>query len=853
MGAFVLLAGSRGTAQTLPPTATATKDHGPSIELVVVPGRRLRGAALGDIAPLFVLDPADIQSFGAGSIPDLLDALKAQTEANGAKPVILLNGRRVSGRGVIKDLPTEAIERLEILPEREALRYGYGAGQRVVNIVLREHFRALTSDFEGEGATQGGAGASKDDLNFTLLENELRYSLDLKYEHDDPILASERHVLVAPVSPFDIVGNITAPPQAADPEIDARLSALAGVPVTLAGVPKAQNGQALMLADFVGLANAANAGDLSPYLSLRPSTEKMSANAVISGSLFGSVTGSLNAALDDTRRRSDQGLATGALLIPPSDPFSPFAAPVELYRYLAEAGPLASTQESIHGHLGLSLDGVLSDWVWSMTAGVDHDVADTSTQTGIDVSHIRSLLDGGGPALDPFTPFPAGLLTGRMTDRARSISDTASVSLVANGDIAELPAGRVSATVRLGGDVARTASRFSANGTTDAGALSRNEGDAGLTLDVPLTSKENGVLPMIGSLSSNLDLDVRRISDFGTLKNATIGLAWAPIERIGFVASLATSEDAPQMAILENPTVITPNVTAFDFLQGRTVEVTEVAGGNRNVVATRNHVSSATLTVIPFAQSALNLIATYSHSNVSNPIESLPVPTAAIEAAFPDRFVRNGAGQLVTIDTRSVNFAGQRTDQLRWGLSYFAPLSSLIGGNPAATPVSANGPGKDHEVVQFSIFHTWVFTDRMLIRQGLPAVDLLNGGSAQVAGGQPAHQVEFHALVSGRGMGEELDVKWQSATWTNNGSAIGNLFYSSLATADLRLFANVDAIGAFGQAPWAHGMRITLTVDNIFDARQRVHNGLGETPEAFQAGYIDPVGRLVRLDLRKAF
>ena len=58
---------------------------------------------------------------------------------------MLLNGQRISGFRELRDIPTEAIQRVEILPEEVALKYGYRADQKVVNIVLRQRFRSTVA------------------------------------------------------------------------------------------------------------------------------------------------------------------------------------------------------------------------------------------------------------------------------------------------------------------------------------------------------------------------------------------------------------------------------------------------------------------------------------------------------------------------------------------------------------------------------------------------------------------------------------------------------------------------------------------------------------------------------------
>ena len=116
-------------------------------EEIVVTGARARGSVVGDIPPENTLDARDVRATGATNINELLEALAPQIGSargrGGERPVLLLNGQRISGFRELRDLPTEAIQRVEILPEEVALKYGYRADQRVVNIVLRQRFRSL--------------------------------------------------------------------------------------------------------------------------------------------------------------------------------------------------------------------------------------------------------------------------------------------------------------------------------------------------------------------------------------------------------------------------------------------------------------------------------------------------------------------------------------------------------------------------------------------------------------------------------------------------------------------------------------------------------------------------------------
>ena len=67
------------------------------------------------------MGPAEIQSYGVSTVTELLDELAPQTRSDrgrgGESPVVLLNGRRISGFNEIRDIPVEAILRVDILPE----------------------------------------------------------------------------------------------------------------------------------------------------------------------------------------------------------------------------------------------------------------------------------------------------------------------------------------------------------------------------------------------------------------------------------------------------------------------------------------------------------------------------------------------------------------------------------------------------------------------------------------------------------------------------------------------------------------------------------------------------------------
>ncbi|WP_213982602.1 TonB-dependent receptor [Sphingomonas sp. dw_22] len=157
--------------------------------------------------------------------------------------------------------------------------------------------------------------------------------------------------------------------------------------------------------------------------------------------------------------------------------------------------------------------------------------------------------------------------------------------------------------------------------------------------------------------------------------------------------------------------------------------------------------------------------------------------------------------------------------------------------------------------IQFSLYHTWYFKNQVNIRDGLPVIDLLHGGATGSSGGQPEHQIEAQAGVSKDGLGARLIGKWQSGTEVFTGlTNTEQLDFGSLATFNLRFFADMgQQLSRVRKHRWLRGMRVTLSVDNLLDSRQRVTDQTGAVPLSYQPDLLDPTGRSVRLSIRKLF
>jgi hypothetical protein len=149
-------------------------------------------------------------------------------------------------------------------------------------------------------------------------------------------------------------------------------------------------------------------------------------------------------------------------------------------------------------------------------------------------------------------------------------------------------------------------------------------------------------------------------------------------------------------------------------------------------------------------------------------------------------------------------------------------------------------------------------TDEVLIRPGVPELDFLDGSAAGSRGGRPRHELEFQAGLFKNGLGARLTANWQDSTFVRGGPIAGaggsDLFFSDFATVNLRLFADLGQQRSLAREhPFLRGMRVTLAVDNLLNARQDVRDALGARPLGYQPGYLDPLGRSVRVSVRKLF
>jgi iron complex outermembrane receptor protein len=791
-----------------------------------------------DIQPERTLDQDAIDSYGASTVDEILGELQVELGDDTEQPLIIVNGQRINDISEIGALPVEVLRSIQVLPRGSALRAGGTSTQRVVNITLKRKVRTATLTAAHKLSTEGHWNGDRGEAMLTNVRGDTRANLTFRTRDETSLLESDRGIIQPPPSrPFAQGGNIIGFPNTSG-EIDPLLSALAGEPVFVVPVPTLGVPTLDRLAAVANQQNATNIGD---FRTLRPKTRNYDLNGTFATRLAPWLT--TNATLHWTRNdsRALRGLPNALFVLAPTNPFSPFSTSAALAFY--GKVPLLSRSRHNGADGNVTFDANWGTWQGNLNLrhGESKDVYTSERQSVFGSIPIPD-------TTDPFTADLPGLIT-LTSDRTSSRARNSLADLTLNGPAAKLPAGDVLATIeaRLGWNQLRSNSTFSFFGN---GIFRRNEQTIRGALEVPLTSRDSGFGAGLGDLSASFEYARSHYSDAGSVNHYTYGMTWEPRSPLRLHASIDETDVPAPIQTIGNPVIITPDVRTFDPLTGQTVDVTQITGGNALLLPQKTRIRDVTaqLKLVPRLNMQLN--AEYTDTEIRNFVSALPQASAAVELAFPDRFIRDSNGVLTTVDFRPINFDSHREKRLRWGLSMNAKLS----GTPApAAPGKPRAPVRPGTYFQLTANHTMVFSDEIVIRPGLDPVNLLSGGAIGIGGGRPRHQIDGTAALTSGGLGVRMGVTWRGPNELQSrfNGVTDTLHFSPLLAINLRAFADMHRL--LPHSAWAKGFRLSLDAVNVTNKRQTVRDSLGSTPLQYQPAYRDPLGRTIEVELRKVF
>jgi outer membrane receptor protein involved in Fe transport len=150
--------------------------------------------------------------------------------------------------------------------------------------------------------------------------------------------------------------------------------------------------------------------------------------------------------------------------------------------------------------------------------------------------------------------------------------------------------------------------------------------------------------------------------------------------------------------------------------------------------------------------------------------------------------------------------------------------------------------------LQFSVAlnHNMRLKDELQTRAGLPAIDRLADS------GQSRHSLSLQATAGKRGVGASLNGNWSSAARVRGVDRTFHfkppvIFNMSMFAEPDRLFERMKGSGLM------KGLKISLDIQNLFNGYRRVTTDDGAVAAGYSRDEIDPLGRTVRITLRKKF
>lgn len=818
-------------------TATSALAQSRGTEIVVTATREQQ-EALREIEPERSVNEEAVAGYGASTIGEVLDAITSEM-GDTDEPVLFVNGIPITDPGDIVDYPAEAIERIDVLPRGAGARLGARTDKRAYNIVLKRVFASNIGAISDKFASEGGWNSVEGELFISRISGQKRMNITLSTRDESTLLESERGLLQpSPAFPFALEGNLVPDPRTGFTEIDLLLSAAAGRPVSAAGIPPGLFAPSII--DFSARSDSLNMTDLGRFRSLRPATRAYEGSINLNRPLATWLTASFTARISHDRFDSNQGLRAGLFILPEDGLFSPFSRPVALARYFA-ADPLTSSTRFLRSNAGLALNATHGPW--QMTLRGDYRYSRYRNGGRRQSGFGPVVLD---ESVNPFSD-DLGPLIASFTDRSSSLNEDTSLQVSATGPLFRLPAGPVRANLNAALRHVDQTSFSESPFFQSRRSLEREERTAQGSLEIPLTSREGEFLGWLGDFSLTMDYAVTDVEDLASVERRGIAANWRPLPKVSLQASYNKQELVPDAQQLADPIVSTAGVRYFDVVTSQTLDVVQITGGNPDLLSENVTTRRLSATASMPTEADLQLNAEYVAVRRNNPISLLPPTSAELFAAFPERFVRDADGRLVSVDVRPINFVRRANEQLRWGLILATPLSPAA---PVGTPVR---PGTSKWRLQTTLSHTINLSDDVIARPSFPIIDLLEGGAIGFGGGTTRHVLDAGINVNDREVGMRLNASWRSSSLLNTGSLTepGQLRFSSLALFNLRTFAALNQL--WPEERWLKGTKVSFNVLNVFNDRQTIRDEAGFTPLRYQAAYRDPLGRTVELELRKSF
>jgi len=576
--------------------------------------------------------------------------------------LVLVNGRRLGKSATtngshfnLRNVPTAAIERIEILPEGASAVYGSDALSGVVNIILKTKLEGVEMD------AKFGHASGTDEV-----ASSLAWGRDwgsghvlamVSGMHRTPLLQSERALTAD--EDFSRFGGLDQRTTSCNPGNVYSMDGtnLPGLDSPRAAIPSGAPGQT----DFAATSGATRKCARYGNTVLIPKIDELGAYVSLSQALSPGVELFIDALYSQSRSIHMFGShSVSRIGVPAQNPHNPFGVDVLVDYAFAHDPQWYRSYDTSYFQPVVGLKGALGarwDWELALWSGQERN---TQATNSLNLSLLRSLLAGGGDSPDLFqsgVPVVSDALRQQLfpVETLSQEGQTRTGSALLRGPLFEMPAGEVRAAI--GVEAARESLRVS--GGPAPYDYERSVKSAFMEARVPLLAREGAeTLGLTGALRRD------EYGGFGGTNTAQFGMEWRPTRTFLLRASYAESYLAPQLYFVNAPVYTLPAglVTRFDPVRNESVSPALAYGGNPHIMPQQGKSWSLGAVwdgiLLPGAQASLSLW----RVTLSDRLEPYPNLQFLIdnEALYPDRIQREQAqngvpGRILRVDYAAMN------------------------------------------------------------------------------------------------------------------------------------------------------------------------------------------------------
>lgn len=907
-------------------------------DTIIVYGGRLMDQVDTVQPAVLELDPEDIAAYGAGSISELIEQLGSQVTSSrgrgdGGRPIILVNGVRISSFREMRSYPPESIEKLEVFTEEVAQQYGYSPDQRVVNIILKNNFSSREIEAEYGQPFEGGFSTQEVEATYLQISGPSRINVNLEWNNSSILTEAERGVVQSSVPTLAtdpdpaLYRSLVSDTSSLEGTVNWTTTLGAGNSLSLNATYERDNTLNLQGLDTVLLTDplgntALRSFNANDPLTVDTKTSSYSGGATLNMGLGDwQVTGTLDATHTDSTSETERNADTSALVAAAAA--GTLALDGDLGTF-ADAGfeeahtktDSANALVTARGHpvylpggeVSVTLD---AGYEWDRINGTDtrNPGIETDLTRGTLVSGINIGVpitsrneDFGGAIGDISLNFSAGLdhlsdfgtlydwsagvtwgITETLTFNANHINRDAAPTLSQLGS-PEVATPNVSVFDLTNNET--VLATVITGGNPFLPAQNQSDWNVGLQWELPFIERSNVSVNYIRTNSTDVS------ASFPTL-TADIEAAFPDRVTRDADGTLVQINRSPVTYASEKAQRLQFGINlSGDFASDDAGGSGNSGGGNRGgnnggpvamggqggpggpggaagAGGARDPERFAQMRAT-FCEADAEVLRERMNASLraSAAGEAPPVGEDGQPLAVPAQMLERLAGEdgiisaeeFETMRTRMCSGDGPpATAGGPAGGPGGGDGGRGGGGGPGAgggggprLPFGRGGGGNSGGRWFFNGQYNLELQNEVLIAEGLPILDRLDG----VGGSQARHSGNFRLGTFYNGFG----MFW-NGSYTGNSKLVGSaalggtdLDFHDYFTLDVRVFADLSQREKLVEAvPFLDGSRVSIGIDNIFDARQRVTDSAGDVPIRYQPFLIDPVGRSFEVEFRKMF